>query len=181
MLDSKMEDIFHDRDLSWLSFNERVLLEAADKKVPLLERIKFLSIYSSNLDEFYRVRMPVLLALAKLSKKEKNNIALPEGLLETANQTVHRQQQTYGEILSKSIIPELHSHLIDFVYGKDIPVFLTEEITGYFLSQVLAFLQPVMLDENDTNFFPNNNELYFLITLNEKENEKNSCAQYTIQ
>ncbi|RZK14999.1 MAG: polyphosphate kinase 1, partial [Flavobacterium sp.] len=90
---------FFDRDLSWLSFNERVLAEAANTEVPLLERIKFLSIYSSNLDEFYRVRMPVLLALEKLSKKEKNHISIPDNLLTVANETIHIQQQNYGEIL----------------------------------------------------------------------------------
>ena len=58
------------RDISWLSFNERVLLEAAKENVPLVERINFLSIYSSNLDEFYRVRIPALMALQKI-KKEK--------------------------------------------------------------------------------------------------------------
>ncbi|WP_448634728.1 hypothetical protein [Pedobacter panaciterrae] len=57
------EAVFYNRDLSWLGFNERVLLEAAKDTVPILERIKFLSIYSSNLDEFYRVRMPVLMAV----------------------------------------------------------------------------------------------------------------------
>jgi len=60
-----METSFFDRDTSWLAFNSRVLMEAADETVPLLERLKFLSIYSSNLDEFYRVRIPVLLSLKK--------------------------------------------------------------------------------------------------------------------
>lgn len=159
------EHIFFDRDLSWLSFNERVLQEAANEDVPLLERIKFLSIYSSNLDEFYRVRMPVLLALAKLSKKEKNHISIPDDLLATANQTIHRQQQEYGEILRKSIIPKLQVHYINFMYGEELPKDLNNEISRYFLSQVLAFLQPVYLDDQETSFFPNNNELYFLITL----------------
>ena len=59
---------FFDRDLSWLSFNERVLQEAARDNVPLMERVNFLAIFSSNLDEFYRVRMPVLLAMDKLGK-----------------------------------------------------------------------------------------------------------------
>jgi polyphosphate kinase len=165
MISAQVEDIFFERDLSWLSFNERVLQEAADPQVPLLERIKFLSIYSSNLDEFYRVRMPVLLALAKLSKKESNNIALAEGLLSDVNQTIHRQQQTYGEVLRKSIIPALHQHHINFVYGQSLPEALSEEISQYFLSQVLAFMQPVRLGEGATTFFPNNNELYFLVTL----------------
>ncbi len=59
---------FFDRDLSWLSFNERVLQEAAHENVPLMERVNFLAIFSSNLDEFYRVRMPVLLAMDKLGQ-----------------------------------------------------------------------------------------------------------------
>ncbi len=165
MPDHNTENIFFDRDLSWLSFNERVLQEAANADVPLLERIKFLSIFSSNLDEFYRVRMPVLLALAKLSKKEKNNISIPDNLLETANQTIYGQQQEYGEILRKSIIPKLKENHINFIYGEALPKDLTEEISRYFLSQVLAFLQPLYLDDNETSFFPNNNELYFLIIL----------------
>ena len=61
-----MESSFFDRDISWLGFNYRVLKEAADETVPLMERLKFLSIYSANLDEFYRVRMPALQSLKKL-------------------------------------------------------------------------------------------------------------------
>ncbi len=159
------ENSFFDRDLSWLSFNERVLDEAANTAVPLLERIKFLSIYSSNLDEFYRVRMPVLLALEKLSKKEKNNVIIPDNLLDAANQVIHSQQQQYGEILRKSIIPQLQVNKIYFLYGEEPEKELTEEISRYFLSQVLAFLQPIALTNEETTFFPNNNELYFLITL----------------
>ncbi|MEJ5995910.1 polyphosphate kinase 1 [Pedobacter sp. Du54] len=159
------ENSFFDRDLSWLSFNERVLKEAANVDVPLLERIKFLSIYSSNLDEFYRVRMPVLLALTKLSKKEKNRISLPNDLLDIANEMIHHQQQEYGEILRKSIIPQLKDKDVIFNYGRNLPEELNEEISRYFLSQVLAFLQPVDLNAKENTFFPNNNELYFLITL----------------
>jgi len=160
-----VENIFFDRDLSWLSFNERVLLEAANGDVPLLERIKFLSIYSSNLDEFYRVRMPVLLALEKLSLKEKNHISLPDGLLEKANQTIRSQQQEYGKILREQIIPQLKDNHIHFIYGKDLPEDLDKEVSNYFLSQVLAFLQPVNLAQAAASFFPSNNELYFLINL----------------
>lgn len=62
---------YFDRDISWLSFNSRVLDEAANPEVPLMERIRFLSIYSSNLDEFYRVRIPAFLALGKIKKNKK--------------------------------------------------------------------------------------------------------------
>jgi polyphosphate kinase len=152
-----------DRDLSWLSFNERVLLEAGNAEVPLLERIKFLSIYSSNLDEFYRVRMPVLLALRKLSKKEKNNISIPKDLLDNANEMIHSQLHLYGETLREAIIPSLQENHINFLYGKEIPKSLHDEVGNYFFSQVLAFLQPINLNQAATSFFPNNNELYFLI------------------
>lgn len=160
-----IENQFFDRDLSWLSFNERVLQEADSLTVPLLEKIKFLSIYSSNLDEFYRVRMPVLLALAKLSKKEDNPIALPEGLLESANQAIQAQLQNYGRILKDIVIPQLLEQQVDFVYGREIPKALDAEVSRYFLSQILAFLQPVILSTAKSSFFPNNNELYFLINL----------------
>ncbi|WP_316785377.1 polyphosphate kinase 1 [Pedobacter frigiditerrae] len=156
---------FFDRDLSWLSFNERVLEEASRADVPLLERINFLSIYSSNLDEFYRVRMPVLLALEKLSKKEKNNVSIADNLLENANRAIRNQQQEYGKTLRETIIPQLRDNKISFIYGVDIPEELCKEVRRYFLSQVLAFLQPVNLADAKSSFFPNNNELYFLINL----------------
>lgn len=172
MPETAVENTFFDRDLSWLTFNERVLQEAERTNVPLLERIKFLSIYSSNLDEFYRVRMPVLLALAKLSKKEGNKVNIDETLLDKANEAIHRQQSAYGSTLKNAIIPELKSHQIHLIYDEAIPVALEPEIERYFLSQVLAFLQPVDLVKAKSSFFPNNNELYFLIKLLEGEQER---------
>ena len=159
-----METAFFNRDLSWLKFNERILTEAGRNTVPLLERIKFLSIFSSNLDEFYRVRMPVLLALEKLSNKESNNIRIEEDLLQSANDMISRQQQQYGRVLQLEIIPQLKTHQINLLYGQPFPQQIQKTLTRYFLSQVMAFLQPVYLDDK-TDFFPANNELYFLITL----------------
>ncbi|TKC10841.1 polyphosphate kinase 1 [Pedobacter polaris] len=171
MLEKVAQNLFFDRDLSWLTFNGRVLAEAARANVPLLEKIKFLSIYSSNLDEFYRVRMPVLLALAKLSKKDKNNIKIEEDLLGKAIEIIQGQQQEYGSILRETINPQLQENHINFIYGHDIPVELENEVSRYFLSQVLAFLQPVNLTTVKSSFFPKNNELYFLITLIKEEEQ----------
>ncbi|MDQ1139290.1 polyphosphate kinase 1 [Pedobacter agri] len=159
-----IETSFFNRDLSWLKFNERIMMEAERDTVPLLERIKFLSIFSSNLDEFYRVRMPVLLALEKLSSREDNDIHIEEDLLKTANQFISDQQHRFGKTLKLSIIPALKENHITLVYGHAYPQEIEKPVTQYFLSQVLAFLQPVFIDGN-TNFFPANNELYFLITL----------------
>jgi polyphosphate kinase len=85
-----------------------------------LEKINFLSIYSSNLDEFYRVRMPVLLALAKLSKKEKNNISIPDDLLGQCQSNDHDQQQViWRNSKENRLFQHWHEHEIDFIYGKD--------------------------------------------------------------
>ena len=70
------EKIFFDRELSWLSFNQRVLQEAKDPSVPLYERLKFLAIYSSNLDEFFRVRVASLRSLLNLKVKSQSRITL---------------------------------------------------------------------------------------------------------
>ena len=64
-METIIETSFFNRDLSWLKFNERILMEAERDSVPLLERIKFLAIFSSNLDEFYRVRMPSITGTGK--------------------------------------------------------------------------------------------------------------------
>ncbi|TCD08391.1 polyphosphate kinase 1 [Pedobacter frigidisoli] len=162
---------FFNRDLSWLKFNERILMEAERNSVPLLERIKFLSIFSSNLDEFYRVRMPVMLAFEKLSKQEDNDIHIDEDLLKTANQLISDQQQRYGKALKEDIIPQLKANNINLIYGERYPRAVEKSVLQYFLSQVLAFLQPIYIDEN-TNFFPSNNELYFIVTLKNGEEEK---------
>ena len=65
------KSVYLNRELSWLAFNERVLLEAADRSVPLLERLKFLMIYQSNLEEFYRVRIGILTHRAMLTRLPK--------------------------------------------------------------------------------------------------------------
>lgn len=167
----KTETALFNRDLSWLKFNERILMEAERETVPLLERIKFLSIFSSNLDEFYRVRMPVLLALEKLSNREDNDIKIEADLLNTANALITDQQQRYGKTLKENIIPQLKANHINLVYGKPFPAGIKKQVTRYFLSQVLAFMQPVSLT-SETSFFPSNNALYFLVTLNKEGNEQ---------
>src|ERR1700744_4135771 len=93
---------FFDRDLSWLAFNGRILQEAARGTVPLLERIRFLSIYSSNLDEFYRVRMPVLMALHHLSGE--NDEAAENTNLPKAREVIFQQLERFGSILRHELI-----------------------------------------------------------------------------
>ena len=161
-----MDFQFFNRDLSWLSFNGRVLQEANRESLPLLERINFLSIYSSNLDEFYRVRMPVLQALHKLNNRKNKieEIEVQQHDLQEAQQQIQLQQEQYGHILTQSILPQLGERGIHLVYNQAFPAQIVQPVTDYFLSQVMAFLQPETLTV-ESSFFPENNKLYFLIQL----------------
>lgn len=154
------EALFFDRDLSWLSFNERVLQEAGNSRVPLLERIKFLSIYSSNSDEFYRVRMPALMALEKLHQKSPRKGLPAFTTVQEANQRIHLQQLLFGNIL-RGIIPELKNSInCELVFNRPIPEAVQAAATDYFFTQVLAFLQPLYLTDQRSTLFPENNKIY---------------------
>ncbi|WP_346237626.1 polyphosphate kinase 1 [Niabella insulamsoli] len=144
------------RDISWLSFNGRVLQEAARQRVPLLERINFLSIYSSNLDEFYRVRIPALMALEKIDEQES--------VLQQANERISRQLNDFGKIINDNIIPDLQQHQVCFVYNKDMPDAAANAAHDYFFTTLLAYLHILPLEKN-SDFFPENNTLYFLAVI----------------
>lgn len=155
--------IFFDRDISWLSFNGRVLAEAAKETVPLLERIKFLSIYSSNLDEFYRVRVPAMMALQKINKEKGDTSVYAEAVA-----IINRQQEYYGRILHEDILPALQEQGYHFLYNEEIPESLSAMVTDYFYTQVAGFLQPVLLT-GKTDFFPENNQLYIAVIVQQEQ------------
>ena len=108
------DNIYINRELSWLAFNRRVLLEAADPNVPLLERLKFLMIYQSNLEEFYRVRIGILTHRAMLTPDSGDPVSgmLPEAQITAALQ-ITRDQQELMEDIWKGIREELHENKID--------------------------------------------------------------------
>ena len=155
------------RDLSWLSFNHRVLMEAADTSVPLYSRISFLSIFSSNLDEFFRVRMPSIYTFTSIkAKKTSLRDDYPEELLQQVKETVQWHLQDFGRIFKEQILPSLQENQIHLYYGDEIHTDHLEMIRDYFLSKVLSFLQPVILTkENQKNVFLENNQLYFIVDM----------------
>lgn len=147
--------IYFNRDLSWLSFNERVLMEAGRAEVPILERIRFLSIYSSNLDEFYRVRMPVMMWDYELAKAK-----------------IDQQQQRYGEIISQQILPALEAQQVYWLYNKPIPAAISEKVTELFFNEVLAYIHAECIDHGLTAFFAENNKLYQVVILKNADAEE---------
>ena len=151
---------FFNRDLSWLSFNERVLLEAESPNVPLLERIKFLSIYSSNLDEFYRVRMPVLMAIDNFD--ESSGL---ENAYFKATFLINQQQERFGHILKNDILPGLLKENIHWLYNEPIPERIEEEVSGLFFNEVLAFIGLYSVEQDSGAFFAENNKLYQAVIL----------------
>lgn len=159
--------LFLNRDMSWLSFNYRVLMEAADPSVPLYSRISFLSIFSNNLDEFFRVRMPSIFAFSSIESK-KISIAeeYPRDLVQQVQTTIQQHLEEFGRILTKEILPELTKNHINLYYGHDIRSEHTETSREYFLSKVLSFLQPIILrKENQPDVFLENNALYFIVDM----------------
>ncbi len=115
------EGLYINRELSWLAFNERVLLEAADPTVPLLERLKFLMIYQSNLEEFYRVRMGILTHRAKLTPNKADPLSglLPEAQINEVHR-ITREQQTLAQSVWKTVREELRLNKIDVLDFKKI-------------------------------------------------------------
>lgn len=165
----------YNRDLSWLSFNYRVLQMATDPQVPLYERIKFLSIFSSNLDEFFRVRMPAILTINKVLEQDpaagENESISPETLQQVL-QEINRQQQEYGQIFRNDVLPALSAHGVQLYYNEP---FLPAHVAftkHYFLTTVLAYLQPVWLSGHQWKLFPENNALYLVVTLTPIRNEQ---------
>jgi len=154
---------YFDRDISWLSFNERLLIEASKETLPLLERFNFLAIYSSNLDEFYRVRIPALMALHKLYKKKSVNnqvISTHSDVLEKVKEIIDAQLNSFGTEIRR-LIPQLKLHNITLIYAEPIPQQIQAAVSHYFFSEVLAFIQPIDLNKAG-NFFPENNQLYIV-------------------
>jgi len=150
-------------ELSWLSFNNCVLQEAADKSNPLYERIKFLAIHSSNLDEFYRVKVNKLLLKSDAKKS----------VLKKINAEIIRQQLAFGKIWKNEIIRELQEN--DIVYYENQPIenIHLEEIESYFKTTILSYIQLVYLSEDSTKeYFLNNRQIYLLIKLKEGSSEK---------
>ncbi|QIP13958.1 polyphosphate kinase 1 [Spirosoma aureum] len=161
---------YQPRELSWLSFNQRVLSEAADPTLPLYERINFLAIFSSNLDEFFRVKVAGLQNLLLLKARQVETVVDgdPAELLQQIAGIALAQQQECGRIFSNQIVPELEANGITLYQGQALLGEHQREVRHYFQSQVLAYLKPVYLTNPSHPFLPSR-QLYFAIRLQDRQ------------
>ena len=165
------------RDISWLSFNYRVLQEAKDPSVPLFERLKFLAIYSSNLDEFFRVRMANHRNLLRVGKKTKKELHIsPKDTVKSIQRIVNRQQVEFSKIFEKQIIPKLAKQGIRLKRRLDLNAAESEFVEEYFQQNMLPYVQPVLLVKDMVRPFLNNAQLYLSILMREKEGKKPAFA-----
>ena len=141
-------NIYYPKELSWLSFNQRVLQEAADVNNPITERIRFLGIYSNNMDEFYRVRVADV--------KRKIYIHLNEGELEEADQTKLLMEKIQEKVLGMTKnFDRIHSNVVKglaryniFLLGEeDLNDYHTQWLSNYFKNKILRHIAPVLLNK----------------------------------
>lgn len=153
------------REISWLSFNERVLQEAEDHLNPLVERMRFLGIFSNNLDEFFRVRVATIRRLIKVHKKVENVLEEPpQRVMNHIYETVIRQQKRFGRIY-KGIIKELEDEQIFIINETELNKEQRQFVKEYFLNKVEPILVPIMVKKLKRFPYLNDDANYLFVEL----------------
>lgn len=162
------------RDISWLSFNERVLQEANDPNVPLRDRVRFLGIFSNNLDEFFRVRVGTLKRMAEFGDKIKSKIHLernPSKILEQIQEIVLQQQTEFNQIW-KHVQQELKREKIFLKTEKQLNREQKKFVDDYFDQEVSREVIPLMIESNPQTPYLRERSLYLAIAMKNRNNSK---------
>lgn len=167
------QQVYMNRELSWLKFNERVLEEAENKKVPLCERLTFASIYQSNLDEFFRVRVGSLIDQMLLGGKMRDNKTKMtakeqiQAFLHQVTKLNRRKDAVYETIMGQ--LEEQGVRMVDFrkVSKKE-----SEYLERYFLSEIAPVISPTIVGKRQPFPFLKNNEIYAVVVLQTKSGKE---------
>lgn len=161
-----MESRYFKRDISWLSFNYRVLLEAEDDTLPLYERINFISIYSSNLEEFYKIRVADHKAIATgVAHSDEESVQSAMQLVTEINEEVNRQLEERIRIYEQKILPALRKNHIIFYQSRNVEPFHNEFVRRFFREEIFPYLSPVPVSKDKVVSFLRDNRLYLAVRL----------------
>ena len=163
----KKQYSYFKRDVSWLSFNYRVLLEAAEESLPVYERIRFLSIYASNLEEFYAIRVAEHRGAIMKKTYTDENAEKSEETLNAITKEVNRQQQMFYKVFNDGILPELRRRNIYLYHERQPKPFHEAFIRDYFNEEVFPFLSPVTIQAGIRTFI-RDQRLYLVVRMYQK-------------
>jgi|TARA_B100001093_G_scaffold216089_1_gene207373 polyphosphate kinase len=163
---------FKNRELSWLDFNERVLQEAEDKSVPLIDRLRFIGIFSNNLDEFYKIRYATVKRIALSNQKEKKvykGESAKDLLSKITKNAIKLQQKS--TIIFNSILKDLEKENILMINEKNIPKESLEYLNEFYQNKVFPQLKIVILNEKDN--FPQLTDFssFLIVSIKSKNNK----------
>lgn len=165
--------VYENRELSWLKFNERVLEEAQDKRVPLLERLNFAAIFQSNLDEFFMVRVGSLYDQMLVNPKKKDNKTkmTAKKQLSAIFDKVN-ELEPMKDIAYNNIMLELMEHGVKQVNFRSSSIEEQKYLESYFKKEIKPLISPLIIDKKTPFPFLNNKEIYCAVQIQSKSNIK---------
>ena len=166
-----LTDVWIDRDLSWLDFNDRVLAEALDERTPLLERAKFLAIFTSNLDEFYMKRVAILRGRSNAERAK---------LLRRVRERILDSLRRQARCLREQIVPELSRHGIHLLKWDDLAPAQQDEAGRYFDAEISPALTPLVFDPVHAFPFLSNLSTSLAFLLYDPREEETSYARVKV-
>jgi len=170
-IDLTSPELYFNRELSWLKFNSRVLAQAKNKSLPPLERLKFLAIYGTNLDEFYMIRVAGLKALFKARVQETAIDKLtPAEQLKAIHKTIHKEQKVV-ESSFQNIMEDLREHKVDIKTFDELTSKQQDIIENEFFEQLFPVIMPIAIDAKHP--FPHLNNLSFALALKLEDSDGN--------
>ena len=167
------QQVYMNRELSWLKFNERVLEEAENKKVPLCERLTFASIYQSNLDEFFRVRVGSLIDQMLLGGKMRDNktkMTAKEQIQAVLHQVTKLNRRK--DAVFETIMGQLEEQGVRMVDFRKVSKKESEYLERYFLSEIAPVISPTIVGKRQPFPFLKNNEIYAVVVLQTKSGKE---------
>lgn len=169
-----MNTILRSKEISWLSFNERLLQEATKPEVPLIERLKFLGIYSNNLDEFFRVRVAILRRLAMIGQLTLAEGGNPRDVLSQIEEIVIEHSNRFEEIYNQ-ILKELADENIYIINEKQLTAEQGEYVTLYFKREVRPRIMPIILRKGAKMPLLRDDAIYLAVDM-----AKNKKSEYAL-